>query len=666
MKLKNIIVTALLIFCSIQNYAQPAKSRLSGFEIPKAGTTLTITYNPKGGPLEGEKNIDGFLYMFNDYKWQLDDVKLVKKDSLWTAAYQLPDNCAFVAFKFSSEKPDHTVKSDNNDDKGFVFTTQDKQGRKIPGGSLAWGIFRKPSLGLGVVGYYTKFDITDEAIEMWTRKELAESPQNIAKSFKAYLKMLQLRMGDQFEKEGQRITSKFAKEPFIDEQMYMDVLESYKFMLKDQNKADSIEKIIIKKYPKGQQAATIAYNRVYNMPLDASKVKAIEDFFSDYPENYLSDGKQRRNPSYIYYNLNRMISGAYFASGQSGKLLEMIPRLNFVNLNEIYRWNIERAFKLKQLPLDSIYPIAKALIDQMLLKVNDKSFMEGIRYSPIQAQRVANAALNSKLAVQVKLLNEMEKYNEALSYLNAIPMDLRFNDASLNEAQLNIQKHIGKKSDILFLLENSLYKNAATPAILEEMKAIYVSKEKTDKGFDKYLEKMKSVDVSEAMKTEVRSKLIKEKLLPFKLSGLNGLQVNSNEFSNKVIVIDFWATWCVPCKIAFPGMQLAADKYAADKEVDFYFIATMERNPAYKIYIAKYIKESGYRFKVLFDETNSSTKQIDKVFSSMVPLFKSRAIPRKIIVKNGYIRYTSEGSNESPTKLADELSYAIEILKEEK
>jgi hypothetical protein len=49
----------------------------------------------------------------------------------------------------------------------------------------------------------------------------------------------------------------------------------------------------------------------------------------------------------------------------------------------------------------------------------------------------------------------------------------------------------------------------------------------------------------------------------------------------------------------------------------------------------------------------------------MVPLFHSSAIPRKIIVKNGYIRYTSEGYEGSPSKLADEISYVIEILKTE-
>jgi len=54
------------------------------------------------------------------------------------------------------------------------------------------------------------------------------------------------------------------------------------------------------------------------------------------------------------------------------------------------------------------------------------------------------------------------------------------------------------------------------------------------------------------------------------------------------------------------------------------------------------------------------------VFRSLVPLFNSSGIPRKIIVKNGIVRYSSEGYSGSPSLLMDELSMAIELLRAEK
>jgi thiol-disulfide isomerase/thioredoxin len=175
-------------------------------------------------------------------------------------------------------------------------------------------------------------------------------------------------------------------------------------------------------------------------------------------------------------------------------------------------------------------------------------------------------------------------------------------------------------------------------------------------GFDAYMESLKAVDDVKRTKAALKAKLINEKYTTFKLEDMHGKTVNSADWKDKIVVIDFWATWCFPCKMAFPGMQLAVDKYEKDPSVGFYFIATMERSKTYKEDIKKYIQSSGYRFEVLYDE---------HVFKSLTPFFNSSGIPRKIIVKNGYIRYTSEGYEGSPSKLADEISYVIEILKAE-
>jgi hypothetical protein len=91
----------------------------------------------------------------------------------------------------------------------------------------------------------------------------------------------------------------------------------------------------------------------------------------------------------------------------------------------------------------------------------------------------------------------------------------------------------------------------------------------------------------------------------------------------------------------------------------------MERGDNYKSDIKKYITGSGYTFKVLYDDVNPATEGKDRVFKSMTPVFQSAAIPRKVILKNGVIRYTSEGYLGSPSGLADELSAVIELLKAE-
>jgi thiol-disulfide isomerase/thioredoxin len=56
---------------------------------------------------------------------------------------------------------------------------------------------------------------------------------------------------------------------------------------------------------------------------------------------------------------------------------------------------------------------------------------------------------------------------------------------------------------------------------------------------------------------------IGSRLPEFSVKDLQGREILSAEFRGKVVLIDFWATWCKPCKKEMPGYQKLVDDYGS-------------------------------------------------------------------------------------------------------
>ena len=99
--MKKKFVYVLFACLAMVNMAlgQQNESRLTlNPEVPVAGQSLELTYNPKGGPLEGRSDLVGIVYMYNFYHWEMGDVQLKQEGDLWKGTFEMPENCAFIAF----------------------------------------------------------------------------------------------------------------------------------------------------------------------------------------------------------------------------------------------------------------------------------------------------------------------------------------------------------------------------------------------------------------------------------------------------------------------------------------------------------------------------------------------------------------------------------------
>lgn len=116
----------------------------------------------------------------------------------------------------------------------------------------------------------------------------------------------------------------------------------------------------------------------------------------------------------------------------------------------------------------------------------------------------------------------------------------------------------------------------------------------------------------------------------WKLKDLDGKDVSSSQFAGKVVVVDFWATWCGPCVEEIPGYVALQKKYGKDGLV--IVGVSLDRGGVAKV--KKFVQDHGMNYTIVM-----GSPDIADVFGGF------EAIPTTFLIsRDGKIVHQKTGS----------------------
>lgn len=604
---------------------------------PQAGELLRVEIDFSGSPAAGAEHAVLGILEFADGKVQAVDAAITRTGSVITGVFNLnTDSRAIMLYVQDADKDDVF---DNNKKQGYFINIHDKQGKVLPHSLGAQAAL------LQLYGGLAGLDKNPGRVLELLNEGIKQNPEVKAGYCMALLNATSaLYGGDKGTGQVEALTAEIDNLSGISEADLLMLVKFYE-RAKLSERADNTKKKIRAQYPKGTLIRQDARTAI-EMEADLTKAEVLA---ADYTRNFpAKTDKEMQETNGIY----TMLAGKYGDQGNWEKMYSIAGKASAPARASLYN-NFAWELAQKGESLDEALQMASKATEISKNEINTPS--AGSRPTPYMnahawaRQREFSFAMYADTYAYI--LGAKGEHSKAAALQEEVIRINKGADSEMNERYVNYLEKAGAPS-LRYKLEEFIIQGQATSGMKEMLKRVYLSEDHAQDGATNYLKKLEEA-AKAAKKEEMLRSMGSEPAPAFSLVNMSGENVSLAALKGKVVIVDFWATWCGPCKSSFPGMQKAVTLYKDDPNVAFLFVDCWERGTDKLKIATDFINSKGYTFNVLID-------QDDKVVSS----FGVSGIPTKFVIDPaGRIAFKAVGYEGSEDGLVEEMQAMIEAAR---
>ena len=525
---------------------------------------------------------------------------LNKKENTFEFSIKVPESVN-VLFMTITDKSNKTI--DNNSNNGFVVFLKNTTEEEKLQSSLSY-------LGsCQMANYLLNLKInTENLIEKYD--EIYAKNQSLKQGLN-YWSYLFLKYNKEPLTSQPEIIAEAEKLSRNEDENSLITASMFYSMFRMSTESEKVNALARLKFPKGEMVKRDYMNQFYEKK-DKSETFILESL-QEYIEKFSDASPQSKNSFYMALLNIFMEKEDLLNIEKYEKLLS--NNLIACNLYNEYAWKLsgeDLASSGNSLPFAAELSKRSLDIVEDNMKKNNANLLQGTH--------------NMYADTYSLILYKQKKYEESFKYQDAVEKNGGLDTGGKERYAAIAEKAKGAEFAKRYL-EIQLLAGVDSKVMLNQLQEIYKTLNLPINEFENI--KTNSLKLATQKAKEELIKMFDDvKSIDFTLTNLEGKKIKLSDYKGKIVVLDFWATWCGPCRASFPKMQELVTKYKNDN-IEFFFINTWERESDSKIKenVSKFIKENKYSFNVLFDFEGK-----------IVTNYKIKGIPTKIVIdKDGNI-----------------------------